>query len=428
MKKIFCALLLSVAVLPVFAQGTGALPPPIPKAASYNLQGMPLSQVVAMVYGQVLKEPYLLDDVVKATPVTVSLKEADPETVRAVLDAYLATKGVTRVQRSGVNLFVPAGKVAGDPVSGAPLPDGVPGLADPLPPVPGGGAGPIAEGLFAAKPSLPPVASMYRAKNRPVAELAKVFTAVIGPGGVVQDNGDNGLLLFGDPVRVNLVRSMLEQYDRPTDEVVAKVTVVEYSSTDDDGAGLFGAIRALGGKLGVSLGDAMPFQNVISFKNNTIEAVLSLISQDSRFSVLDTSTLRIVSGKEGQLNVGQDVPVLGQFQLDSKGNAVQSVSYRSSGLLVQVKPVVLQDKVFTDLKQEVSSFAVTKTSNIDSPTLNKRQFNTTFSAQFGEVVLLGGLDESKASDANSGLFGFRLSKTMSRSKTTLFLVLQFNKA
>jgi hypothetical protein len=154
MKKIFCALLLSVAVLPVFAQGTGALPPPIPKAASYNLQGMPLSQVVAMVYGQVLKEPYLLDDVVKATPVTVSLKEADPETVRAVLDAYLATKGVTRVQRSGVNLFVPAGKVAGDPVSGAPLPDGVPGLADPLPPVPGGGAGPIAEGLFAAKPSL----------------------------------------------------------------------------------------------------------------------------------------------------------------------------------------------------------------------------------------------------------------------------------
>ena len=52
MKKIFCALLLSVAVLPVFAQGNGALPPPVPKAAaSYNLQGMPLSQVVAMARG-----------------------------------------------------------------------------------------------------------------------------------------------------------------------------------------------------------------------------------------------------------------------------------------------------------------------------------------------------------------------------------------
>jgi type II secretory pathway component GspD/PulD (secretin) len=204
--------------------------------------------------------------------------------------------------------------------------------------------------------------------------------------------------------------------------------VVEYTSTDDNGAGFFAALKALGSKLSVAVGDKSAFANLVSFKDATIEAVLSVISQDSRFAVLDSSSLRVVSGKSGRLVVGQEVPVLSQFQLDAKGNPVQSVQYRSSGVILDVKPLVVSDKVHAELLQEVSSFAVTRTSNIDSPTLLKRQFSTNLTADFGEVVFLGGLDEDRNTEAQSGLFGWRLSRNESKSKTTLFLVLQFAKA
>lgn len=394
------------------------LPPTLPSSqVNFDLQNTSLQSVVSLVYGQVLKEPFFLDDVVKATPVTINLKGVSRETVRQVLDAYLATKGIKRIQSSGVNLFAVADARTAAPAASMLSPGGSL-LNEPLPPA----------RESSPMPAQELVAHLYRPHNRPVSELAKAIAPLLGQGGSVVETPDNALMLVGELPRLSVVKALLAQYDIPSSEVLAKVSVVEYQDGADDGAGLFGAIRTIGGKLNVSVGDSKPLGNLISFKNSTVEAVLSMISQDSRFSVLDTSQLRIISGKSGLLNVGQDVPILSQFQLDAKGNPISSVSYRSSGLLVEVKPQVVGDKVFADLRQEVSSFAVTKTSNIDSPTLNKRQFSTSFSSGFGDVVVLGGLDESKQSEANSGVFGFKLSKQQTRSKTTLFLVLQFTKA
>lgn len=400
----------------VFAH-PGSLSPTLPSSqVNFDLQNTPLQSVVSLVYGQVLKEPFFLDDVVKSTPVTINLKGVSRETVRQVLDAYLATKGIKRIQSNGVNLFAVA--------EGREIVSQVPPLSS--------GKTLLNEALATPRDSFANqqqelAAHLYRPQNRPIAELAKAIAPLLGQGGSVVETPDNALMLVGELPRLAVAKVLLAQYDIPSSEVLAKVSVVEYQDGIDDGAGLFGAIRAIGGKLNVSVGESKPLGNLISFKDSTVEAVLSMISQDSRFSVLDTSQLRIISGKSGMLNVGQDVPILSQFQLDSKGNPISSVSYRSSGLLVEVKPQIVGDKVFADLRQEVSSFAVTKTSNIDSPTLNKRQFATSFSSGFGDVVVLGGLDESKHSEANSGVFGVKLSKQQAKSRVTLFLVLQFVK-
>lgn len=400
----------------VFAH-PGALSPTLPSSqVNFDLQNTPLQSVVSLVYGQVLKEPFFLDDVVKSTPVTINLKGVSRETVRQVLDAYLVTKGIKRIQSNGVNLF--AALDARENISSvSPHVSGRDLLNEALP---------ASRDSF-AKPQQELAAHLYRPQNRPIVELAKAIGPLLGQGGSVVETPDNALMLVGELPRLAVARILLSQYDIPSSEVLAKVSVVEYQDGMDDGAGLFGAIRAIGGKLNVSVGEGKPLGNLISFKNSTVEAVLSMISQDSRFSVLDTSQLRITSGKSGMLNVGQDVPILSQFQLDSKGNPISSVSYRSSGLLVEVKPQIIGDKVFADLRQEVSSFAITKTSNIDSPTLNKRQFSTSFSSFFGDVVVLGGLDEYKQSEANGGVLGLKLSRQQTRSRTTLFLVLQFVK-
>jgi type II secretory pathway component GspD/PulD (secretin) len=268
----------------------------------------------------------------------------------------------------------------------------------------------------------PQEVSMYQMLYRKGQELQKVVENLVKVT-VVEDF----LILQGEPYKVQMARTLLTQYDTRRNELLAKVTVVEYTATNDDGAGLFGALHLLGQKLNIQIGDSGVLGNLISFKNSTIEAFLSVISQDSRFRVLSTSRLRIASGKTGKFSVGQEVPTLGKTDYDKEGNPVQSVFYREAGLIVDLSPQIVKDHVYTDIKHEVSDFSVTKTSNIDSPTITKRSFSSSFTSDFGEVVFLGGLDEQKDNEANSGLFGFRLSRNVTSSRTVLFLVLEYER-
>jgi type II secretory pathway component GspD/PulD (secretin) len=394
-----------------------AAEPVAARPVSLTLEKTPLASVIAVVYGDILKEPYMLDESIKQVTVSIHYKDATPEMLRSVLDAYLQSKGIERVQQAGINMFMPKGGTQT-------------GLSS-LKPEEAKSSKDMTEVVQAGidAKAVSEHAYYFRPVHRPAAEIHKVLTPLLGRSGSVVAAGDDGLLLLGEPNRLALARSLMDQFDRPMAEVIVKATVVEYSSSDDDGAGLFGALRLLGDRLTLSIGErSNTMQPLASIKTGTLEAVLSIVSQDSRFSVLDSSSLRIVSGKSGRLTVGQEVPVLSQFTTDPKGNPVQAVQYRTSGLVLDVKPNVQGERIAADVTQTVSSFAVTRTSNIDSPTLLKREFTTSLSADWGEIVFLGGLDERKDSDARSGIFGARLSRSAARSATTLFLILQFQKA
>ena len=420
-----------VALMLAFCTVTFAQTPSVPKTPSgpytFSLSQTPLHQVVRILYGEILKEPFLLDDVVKNNAVSINFKNADSEALRDVLDSYLLSKGVQRRVERGVNLFVVADKptAQASPTQSIQLHQ-----AEPIQDV----AAQPGQNLFDkltehAKPVDGPQLSsgdevlLYKPRHRHSTELLKVAQQVAGQGHQVGDD----LLLIGNSHRLSVTRLILDQFDTPAGEVVMRATVAEYTTSADDGAGLFGTLKGLSSKLQLSIGDAKTLTNFLSFKNSTIEAVVSAFATDSRFTVVDSSTIRVVSGKSGRLSIGQEVPVLASFTQTQTGQAVQNISYRSAGLQLEVKPVVVGNRVQAEVTQIVSSFAVTKTSNIDSPTLLKREFTSNLGAEFGEVIVLGGLDEDKATEAQNGLFGMTLGRNNSKSRSSLFLVLQFQK-
>jgi type II secretory pathway component GspD/PulD (secretin) len=240
--------------------------------------------------------------------------------------------------------------------------------------------------------------------------------------------GDEGFFVMCPPGKVEMVRRIVSAFDVQSNELLVKAAVIEYSDSQDAGAGLFGAVKALGGLLQLSIGAPAVGANYIGIKSSTVEALLSVAAGDSRFNVVHQSTLRVASGKGGRLQVGQDVPILGAVTLDKTGASVQSVSYRNTGLVVSVKPSLVGDRVQAELEHSVSSFAVTNSSKIDSPTFLTRSIQSQLVADLGEVLLIGGLDQATQSDAKSSVFGVTVNKTGRRDRSTLFLVLQFLKA
>jgi general secretion pathway protein D len=384
-----------------------------PQLYSFTLQKSPLQTVVSIVYGEVLKEPFLLDDVVKDNYITINFKNADPKALREVLDAYLLSKGIKRIVQSGMNLFVPNDKT----LSSVAATESAASTAK-------NASLPAIDKLLSQNEKVEDNQyKIYHPLHRSSVELHKLASAIAPLSQVIGDD----VLLIGAPSKLLIAKLLFDQYDTQRNEVNVKATIVEYTSSKDDGAGVFGAIKTLSSRLNLSIGDNTPFTNILTFKTASLEAVVSAINQDSRFTVVDTSTLRILSGKIGVLNVGQEVPVLAGASTDAKGNPVQNIIYRSGGLQLKVSPTVIGDRVQAEVNQSLSSFAVTRTSNIDSPTQLKREFNSFLSAEYGEVIVLGGLDESKSTNASNSLFGLKLGTNRTDAKTTLFLVLQFLK-
>ncbi|WP_262488477.1 type II and III secretion system protein [Iodobacter fluviatilis] len=112
------------------------------------------------------------------------------------------------------------------------------------------------------------------------------------------------------------------------------------------------------------------------------------------------------------------------------GNAVQSVEYRSSGVILSLSPVVRGATVEMTVDQQISDFAKTETGVNNSPTLTKRALSTTVSAEDGELIVLGGLTTDKDSEGSSGLSflpKFMRNNSQNSNRTEVLLLLQATK-
>jgi len=91
---------------------------------------------------------------------------------------------------------------------------------------------------------------------------------------------------------------------------------------------------------------------------------------------------------------------------------------------------VRDSAVDVSLVQQVSNFVNTTTGVNNSPTLIKRELKTYVSLADGDVIVIGGMTETKDSGGTSGLPffpAFMQSKTNSNSRSEIILVLQLTR-
>ena len=201
--------------------------------------------------------------------------------------------------------------------------------------------------------------------------------------------------------------------------------VFEVQTAQSDGSGILLAAKILSEKFNISIGSANNLDNVISIKTGSVDVVFSLLKTDSRFSVVSAPRLRVKNNASASFSVGADVPVLGNVTFNND-TAVQSVDYRSSGVLFNVTPSIKSQTMDLKIQQQLSNFVTTETGVNNSPTLIKRDVTTEVSLADGDVILLGGLAEQKDSTAKSG-WSFFGSKTKENSKNDIMVMLQVSK-
>lgn len=116
---------------------------------------------------------------------------------------------------------------------------------------------------------------------------------------------------------------------------------------------------------------------------------LNAIENDSKINILSKPQVLILSGEEGLISVGQNVPFISSTTLNN-GNTTQSIERKDVGVSLTVQPFVTQSDLII-LNLALTADSINQSLKASDIITNTRNLNTKVRLKKGETLMLGGL-------------------------------------
>ncbi|WP_084683414.1 secretin N-terminal domain-containing protein [Oceanicaulis alexandrii] len=279
-------------------------------------------------------------------------------------------------------------------------------------------------------------AHVYQAQNTEATALAEIIAGVMGATGaggtggapeassteassgesggntrfenITVDEQGNRVIYYGTQAQYDEFVSLARQLDTPVPEVMIEVTIAEVTLTDDSSYGLDAVFDSeIAPTFSTSLTSNGSFSGTVRTGQVTLNA--SATANNSQVNVLSTPRIVARSGTEATVQVGNDVPIIttqraANSQSSGSTDVLQTVQYRSTGVLLSVTPRVYSgNRIDLEISQETSAAEANNNSAISSPLISTRSMNSQLSLQDGQTAVLGGLIENRFTRGNSGI-------------------------
>lgn len=393
-------------------------------AASFDFNGVSLVAFGQATFKGLLYRDFVISPEVLAMDrrITVSVRNLDPSKVAGFVEGVLLQQGISTTLKDGIYYL----GVASKPAEVRPVVDNGAGLPSVVGAAPVGVKVDAVDGQVVAAPgrAVDDESRVYAAVNRPADFLAGVVSGAFGSHSVVVAGGN--LVLTGSKADLKKMLALLAAVDAMPKLVDVSASWVEVADNTGSARGISLLASVLGAKLGVNLG-TVNSGSAVSLKNTSFQLVVDALDSDGRFKQVSNSRVTGDDYRQLVLTVGDETPTISSTGKDNAGNPIQNVVYRPSGVIVDVLPKVLGNgRIQLAVDGQISSFKATSNGVTGSPTLIKRQVKTMVTVGDGDVLLIGGLNDTQTSTSSSG-FSFLPSswavKSGSQTKTDLVLVL-----
>ena len=244
------------------------------------------------------------------------------------------------------------------------------------------------------------------------------WRTVVGIGRIVVDKNRNMILFRGSGKEWADILQVVEKLDKPVPSVLIEVLIAEITLTDREESGLEFAFRGAvggrglrGGTLG-ALGVAAGGLSMALDSSGVTRAMLNFFYQDDRVAIRSSPKLFVKSGGTASLEVGNEIPVItqisdGTLQVDGSTNVLQDVTYRKTGVSMEISPIVQANGlVDLEISQELSEAQPSAATSLDgSPTILNRQISTSLTLKDGGSLVMGGLIANSRSAGQTGIPG-----------------------
>lgn len=234
------------------------------------------------------------------------------------------------------------------------------------------------------------------------------------------DEQTNALIISAAPDMMRELEQVIEQLDVRRAQVLVEAVIVEMQDADGMNFGIQWANKHAGGtQFGNAQAQISPgfnggmnevFKNanglVTGFYSGNWAGLLTAISSSNKNNILATPSIVTLDNEDAEFSVGQDVPILTGSQTTNSDNVFNSVSRKTVGIKLKVKPQINKGQsVLLQIEQEVSSVA--ENNNTDKSNLgaifNIRTVNNAVLVESGETVVVGGLLDKSQSDSASSV-------------------------
>ncbi|MDE0004260.1 MAG: hypothetical protein OXQ29_16345 [Rhodospirillaceae bacterium] len=237
-------------------------------------------------------------------------------------------------------------------------------------------------------------------------------------GGLVVDQNRNLILFRGSGRDWAEILKVVKVLDQPVPSVLVEVVVAEVTLSDIENSGFdfllktaldrYGVTAGTRGTLGVkSSGLSATFRS-----GDQTRAMLGIFYEDSRVVIRSRPRILVRSGQTASIEVGNEIPIITQTadsgtQTEGDTNFLQQVSYRKTGVQMDITPIVqASGRVDLDISQSLSEARPTAATSLDgSPTILNRSITTSLTLRDGGALLMGGLISGTQSGGDTGVPG-----------------------
>lgn len=237
---------------------------------------------------------------------------------------------------------------------------------------------------------------------------------------IIADDVRNALVILATPQDYKMVELALAKLDIVPLQVLIEASIIEVSLTDELDYGVewffknnFDRGNVVGGRGTLDLGGAgisalsPSFSYAVLDNTDRARIALNALEEETQVNVLSSPSLMVLDNKTAYISVGDEIPVPARQSISNvnpDSPTVNEIQFRQTGITLTVTPRVNSSGLVTmDIKQEVSNAVSTTSSDIDAPTIQQRQLESTVAVNSGETIVLGGLIQDTESSAESGI-------------------------
>lgn len=236
---------------------------------------------------------------------------------------------------------------------------------------------------------------------------------------IIPDEGNNALIIVANSEQYAKIQKVVKQLDVLPLQVLIDATIVEVTLRDDLEYGIQWYLTHENGGTNVISGGAKPGLNLTNLATNIasgigtggfsyafssnsrdINAVLQAGATNDNINVISSPSLMVLNNQEATIKVGDSVPIRSSVSTNLSGGTAtpiqtSSIQMVDTGINLSVRPrvnsggLVLMD-ILQTANQAING-TTTSGSSIDSPTIQKREIETSVVVQSGETIVLGGL-------------------------------------
>jgi general secretion pathway protein D len=244
----------------------------------------------------------------------------------------------------------------------------------------------------------------------------------VGQATFMSDPETRKVIAVTDADTAKYISQIITNLDRPAPQVLIKVVFVEATYNNGLDIGVEGAYRKnIGdsqvGAITQNFGLANGVTNLTSgsgiyqILGSDFQATLRAIATAGRAEILSRPSILARNNQQATISLGKQVPLITGTRFDTLGNQLNTITYQSVGIILQVTPFITSDGMvemvvspqISELADRTEWVATSSgpSGTITSPVLNSRSADTVVVVPDGQTAIIGGLIEKTVQQADS---------------------------